>query len=80
MLKEQVRDLESLVDELAERAGLNRYEVAKIREDRAGRIPEECKQLVADGKVIQAVKVYRERTGAGLKDAKDAIDAYRNQF
>ena len=28
-------------------------------------------------KVIEAIKVYRERTGAGLKEAKDAIDRSR---
>ena len=28
-------------------------------------------------KVIEAIKVYRERTGASLKDAKDAIDRSR---
>ena len=40
-------------------------------------IPEESRRLVAEGKVIQAIKVYREHTGAGLKEAKDAIDQYR---
>ncbi|MDU0347572.1 hypothetical protein [Actinomyces sp. MRS3W] len=32
-------------------------------------------QLVASGKLIMAVKAYRERTGADLKTAKAAIDA-----
>ena len=31
--------------------------------------------LVRDGKKIQAIKVYREITGAGLKEAKDAVEA-----
>lgn len=30
--------------------------------------------LVRDGKKIQAIKVYREITGAGLKEAKDAVE------
>jgi ribosomal protein L7/L12 len=30
--------------------------------------------LEQDGK-IEAIKIYRERTGAGLKEAKDAVDA-----
>ncbi|MDG4860456.1 ribosomal protein L7/L12 [Streptomyces sp. T-3] len=30
--------------------------------------------LAQDGKKIQAIKVYREITGADLKDAKDAVD------
>ena len=40
-------------------------------------MPEECRRLVAEGKVIEAIKVYREHTGAGLKEAKDAIDRSR---
>lgn len=34
----------------------------------------EERALVMAGKKIEAIKRYRERTGAGLKDAKDAID------
>jgi ribosomal protein L7/L12 len=30
--------------------------------------------LIASGNKIQAVKRYRELTGAGLKEAKDAVD------
>lgn len=32
-------------------------------------------ELVRQGKKIQAIKVYRERTGVGLRQAKDAIDS-----
>ena len=35
----------------------------------------EVQALVASGNKIQAIKVYRERTGLGLKEAKDAVDA-----
>lgn len=31
--------------------------------------------LLAAGRKIEAIKVYREATGVGLKDAKDAIEA-----
>ncbi len=31
---------------------------------------------LADGKMIEAIKVYRAATGVGLKEAKDAMDAY----
>ncbi|MFE2515033.1 ribosomal protein L7/L12 [Streptomyces mirabilis] len=37
----------------------------------------ELEQVVAlarEGRKIQAIKVYREVTGAGLKEAKDAVD------
>jgi len=33
------------------------------------------RELVHAGKKIQAVKLYREMTGVGLKEAKQAVDA-----
>lgn len=33
------------------------------------------RELLAQGKKIEAIKAYREITGAGLKEAKDAIEA-----
>lgn len=35
----------------------------------------EVQDLVRRGKKIQAIKVYREHTGVGLKEAKDAVEA-----
>ena len=35
----------------------------------------EVSALIAQDKKIEAIKLYRERTGLGLKEAKDAIDA-----
>lgn len=34
------------------------------------------KAMAETGRKIPAIKAYRARTGAGLRDAKDAIDAY----
>ncbi|MGW3966643.1 ribosomal protein L7/L12 [Amycolatopsis sp. NPDC005003] len=34
----------------------------------------EVRRLLGVGKKIEAIKVYRERTGAGLKEAKDAVE------
>ncbi|MFG1792444.1 ribosomal protein L7/L12 [Nocardia sp. NPDC049149] len=34
----------------------------------------EVDELMAQGKKIQAIKRYRELTGAGLKEAKDAVE------
>ncbi len=31
--------------------------------------------LVTDGRKIEAIKLYRDLTGAGLKEAKDAVEA-----
>ena len=77
-LQAQNARLEGLVGLLAERAGVGEAELERLREESgAPRVPEECRRLVAEGKVIEAIKVYRERTGASLKDAKDAIDRFR---
>jgi len=35
---------------------------------------DEVDALLRAGKKIQAIKVYREATGAGLKEAKEAVD------
>ena len=35
---------------------------------------DEVNALLRDGKKIQAIKVYREATGAGLKEAKEAVE------
>src|SRR5262245_20800607 len=44
-----------------------------------GQTGEACEReviaLVANGAKIQAIRLYRERTGAGLKEAKDAVEA-----
>jgi ribosomal protein L7/L12 len=79
-LQARNRHLESLVRVLAGRAGVGEAELAELRGQAGAMIPEQCQQLVADGKYIEAIKVYRERTGAGLKDAKNAIDAYRDRL
>jgi ribosomal protein L7/L12 len=34
----------------------------------------EVAALLREGKKIQAIKVYRERTGADLKEARDAVE------
>ena len=76
-LEARNRALEGLVDELAERAGLDEAELRRVREEALPPISEECRRLVAEGRVIEAIKAYREHTGAGLVEAKDAIDAHR---
>jgi ribosomal protein L7/L12 len=34
-------------------------------------------RLKADGRTIEAIKLVRERTGQGLKEAKDIVEAAR---
>lgn len=38
-------------------------------------LDEEIRSLVEKGSKIEAIKLYRERTGVGLKEAKDAVEA-----
>lgn len=61
----QLSRLEKKVDLLLDHYGL------KYQEDYLA----ECRRLVRDGQKIEAIRYYRQHTGAGLKDAKDAIDA-----
>ena len=41
----------------------------------SGLSPEACRLADADQK-IEAIKVHREQTGIGLKEAKDAVEGY----
>jgi hypothetical protein len=44
---------------------------------RAAGIPPGVIELVRAGKTIAAIKEYREATGAGLAEAKEAVDSIR---
>jgi ribosomal protein L7/L12 len=41
----------------------------------SGGMPEDVVALARAGKKIEAIKRYRELTGLGLREAKDAVDA-----
>jgi hypothetical protein len=41
-----------------------------------GGLSTKVRELADDGKKIEAIRVYREETGTGLKDARDAVEAY----
>lgn len=40
------------------------------------RLPREFYEAMATNKKIQAIKIYREVTGVGLKEAKDFVDRF----
>ncbi|QDT48446.1 hypothetical protein Pan258_24880 [Symmachiella dynata] len=40
-----------------------------------GQIQDRVHQLVAEGNKIEAIKLYREQTGCGLVEAKNAVEA-----
>lgn len=37
---------------------------------------DDIRDLALSGRVIDAIKLYRARTGSGLKDSKDVIEAF----
>lgn len=39
---------------------------------------DEVRRLAQEGKVIEAIKLYRDQTGAGLAEAKQHVDGLRN--
>ncbi|MFB8174947.1 ribosomal protein L7/L12 [Streptomyces sp. NPDC055966] len=52
---------------VADRLGLEESDEERAQRDRV-------EALVREGKQVAAIKAYREMTGAGLKEAKDAVD------
>ncbi|MFO0960776.1 MAG: ribosomal protein L7/L12 [Isosphaeraceae bacterium] len=52
---------------------------ATLSPARVGRLPEGTRDdivaLIGEGRKIEAIRLFRERTGLGLKEAKDAVDA-----
>jgi ribosomal protein L7/L12 len=41
---------------------------------------DEVESMVREGQLIQAIKLYRQRTGLGLKESKDAIDTIKRRI
>ena len=73
-LEARVQQLEATVMLMTQEHGFSApaaTNVAGLSTDVLARV----QQLKRDGKVIHAVKVYREATGQDLKDAKAAVDA-----
>ena len=60
----RLKQLESKVDAL-----LKKFEIDFDADAFTG-----VRELAMDGKKIEAIKKYREITGAGLKDAKDYVE------
>jgi large subunit ribosomal protein L7/L12 len=72
-LQRQVRRQGELIDALYRRLGVGQLDAAGIPTE-TGDYPEVVDAINAGNK-IQAIKAYRERTGLGLKEAKDAVEA-----
>ena len=65
----RIRRLEAQVALLSEKLGVPFEEIGA-----GGGIPQEVVDLAQSGNKIQAIKLYRERTGVGLAEAKDVVD------
>jgi large subunit ribosomal protein L7/L12 len=79
---ERINRLERQVRYLLRYAGLDPEIAAADYEAFGAGLPSaaaspEIVALVRDGKPIQAIKMYRQMTGAGLKESKDVIDGLR---
>lgn len=64
-------------EDRAERRLRERQEAENAFSNMAPSAQQEIDQLIAEGRVIEAVKRFREETGLGLKESKDAIDYRR---
>ncbi|MFG1646993.1 ribosomal protein L7/L12 [Amycolatopsis sp. NPDC049252] len=69
-LERRLARMELKLDAIAGHLGVAAAEAAQPQ---LADLPEVRKYLM-EGKKIQAIKAYRESTGAGLKDAKDAVE------
>ena len=76
-MEERIRRLEEQVAQLYAHLGLSPDGgVDRFAEVSGGGLDADIQALVSSGKKINAIKLYRERTGVGLAEAKDAIERY----
>ena len=72
-LERQVRRQGELIDILYERAGIGQLDAAGMPSADGG-YPDVV-EAIRNDQLIVAIKLYREHTGVGLKEAKDAVEA-----
>ena len=72
-LERQVRRQGDLIDILYKRLGIGQLDAAGLPSV-DGLYPDVVDALNS-GQLIVAIKLYREHTGVGLKQAKDAVEA-----
>ncbi|HEY7355295.1 MAG TPA: 50S ribosomal protein L7/L12 [Ktedonobacterales bacterium] len=65
--------LETLMNLVLQRLGIN-------PDDALAGPSDYLQQLIMQGKKIEAIKIYRQQTGLGLKEAKDYVDALEHQM
>jgi len=70
-LSKTLRRIESKLDRILEHLNLKYDDL-----DNDPGLSATVKELAEQGQKIAAIKTYREQTGAGLKEAKDAVESY----
>jgi len=70
-LERKIAHLDRKVDLILRELGLE-YEEREEEDSFPGL--DEVKDLLRQGRKIHAIKVYRQKTGAGLKEARDAVE------
>lgn len=75
-LTKRLRAQDALIEELARRAGVGAQELAQLREQIGPSVSLAVKDLVAQGKMVAAIKQHRVDTGAGLVEAKETVEEF----
>jgi ribosomal protein L7/L12 len=70
MLERRVAALEQAL----RHAGVEKPPAGPLAGSTDGWISAEVRELAASGKTINAIKLLRDQTGLGLKEAKDAVE------
>lgn len=74
LLRQRINRLEAQVELLYRHLGINFVEDSRDTDD-----PRIVAALRSNN-VIEAIKLYRERTGVGLAEAKSAVEAMRGRL
>lgn len=69
--------LEGKVDAILQRLSINGYEA--VEEEEEARLSPTVRHFLSRGSKIHAIKAYREESGCGLKEAKDAVEGVERE-
>ncbi|MCM1971921.1 MULTISPECIES: hypothetical protein [unclassified Streptomyces] len=69
----RIKEMERATDRLERRLGLLLDHFGIVEPEPAGM--DGVRALAAEGRTVEAIKAYREATGAGLVEAKQAVEA-----
>jgi ribosomal protein L7/L12 len=75
-LEIRMQRMEAMMQALLTRLDINPETLAPVETSRI----EPVRQAVLAGNIINAIKIYRELYGVGLKQAKDAVEAIQREM